>query len=128
MLLQLRFNIKQLHFGAITAGDTWSQSHTECLCTFYAVIITRLGIFFDFSTVAFLRSFASVLSRLLFSFAAFISFGAVVRSCLICVGTRLWPCDCDDDGGLNHDALRIGTDSKYDLSSAKRGADSCESG
>ena len=57
-----------------------------------AVTLVRLGTFFGFQALTFLRSFAAARSRVLCSLAAFISLGAVVRSCLICVGMSVRPC------------------------------------
>jgi hypothetical protein len=73
----------------------------------------------------FLR-FASALPLARCSFAAFMSFGTVVRSCLICVGTNELP----DSAGLelevcsgwdNHEARRIGTESSKDRKASKSG-------
>ena len=76
-----------------------------------AEMTSRFGIVPAARLFAFLRSLAAALSRLLFSFTAFMSFGAVVRSCLICVGISSRVGGSRTDGGCSHAALMIGTDS-----------------
>ncbi len=74
-------------------------------------MMTRLG------NVARRRSFAASRSFERFSFAAFISFGALVRSCLIWVGTNLtggWAIAEDNQGALNRGIFwSSGTKAEY---------------
>ena len=73
----------------------------------------------------FLR-FASALPLILRSFVAFMSFGTVVCSCLICVGTNKAPnspgVELDVCSGWDsHEARRIGTESNKDWKASKSG-------
>jgi hypothetical protein len=72
-----------------------------------------------FCDLHFALSFAAALPAALFSFAAFMSFGAVVRTCLMCVGVKLLHCVSSD--GVNHCALSVGTESNRGPKEANSG-------
>ena len=69
------------------------------------------------------RSFAAARSFDRFSFEAFISFGALVRSCLMCVGTNVT--DAHVAGADSHGAIGSGTDSSSDINAENFGAELC---
>lgn len=67
--------------------------------------------------------FAAALAFDLCSFALFMSFGAVVRSCLICVGTSCrvpWVCE-----GQSQEALTVGMDSRMSRIVSDKGEPCC---
>lgn len=75
---------------------------------------------------SFFLRFASALPFVRCSLEAFISFGTVVRSCLICVGTNKVPgapgLELDVCAGCDsHEARRTGTDSNKDKKDSKSG-------
>jgi hypothetical protein len=69
----------------------------------------------------FLLSFDNVLPSILCCFAAFMSLGAVVRSCLICVCIKGWGCFGADAGIVNQAAERIGIDPKRETNEGSSG-------
>ncbi len=87
---------------------------------FQVVTDKRFGIF-PLTCLSFLRCLEAALPCALRSFAAFISLGAVVHSCLMWVGSNM---GCSAKSGLfNQDALSTGTDSSSDWNAEKSGAE-----